>query len=141
MNTELDILKKIQENKKKPTHVRLISRQTGFGPDYLRYICKDLLRKNLVNYQGGDWYLINRRGEEELERKGLIKLRKPSKITKISTVSGLAFWKPKEIEVKTIPVVSHKIEMDFSKPKEEKLSLGKKVEKAVLFLKKLRSGK
>lgn len=139
METELEVLKKIQENKGKPFSIRLISSQTGFGLDYLRYICQNLLRKNFVNCQGRDLYLINRRGEKELERKGLIK-PKPSKITKSLRVPRLAFLKPKEIKVKTLPAVSNKIEINSSssKPKEEKLSLGKKVEKAVLFLKRLR---
>lgn len=139
METELEILKKIQENKGKPTPVRLISIQTGFGPDYLRYICKNLLRKNLVNCQGRDCYLINRRGEKELKRRGLIKAKRSSPSTGLS-LTRLAQWRSREIKVGAIPIISDIIKKtpDSFKPREEKLNFGKKVEKAVSFLKKLR---
>lgn len=143
MDTEIEILKQIRGNKGKLTQIRLISIQAGLGTDYVRYICKNLLRRDLISSGGRDLYLINRRGEKELERKGLIKSSskvfrglRPSR----PSIAKLAFQEPKEIEVKVPPVVNNKIErnLNYSRPREEKLSLGKKVEKAVLSLEKLK---
>ncbi|MGB2762149.1 MAG: hypothetical protein WBC21_01255 [Minisyncoccales bacterium] len=141
METELEILKKILKNKKS-AYVRLISVQTGLGADYVRYICKNLQRKNLIKKQGRDEYSINHAGEKELEKRGLIKTKGifQSSQTGCPAFAKLALWKPKEIKVGTTPVVRAKIEkkLNFPELKEEKLTIGKKVEKAVSFLKKLK---
>lgn len=143
METEIEILKKIQESRKKPIGVLLVSRQTGFGPDYIRYICRNLLRKNLVNLKEKDLYLINHRGKKELESRGLIKLN-PGVFQKLGC-RRLSFeeetsWKPKEIKVKVVPNVNNKIKINLNspKPKEEKLNFSKKIGRTILALKKLR---
>lgn len=140
METEVEILKKIQESRKKPIRVLLVSRQTGFGPDYIRYICRNLLQKNLVSLKGKDLYLINHRGKKELEKHGLIKLN-PSVFQKSGSCRlSLASWKPKEIKVKIVPNVNSKIKINLNspKPREEKLNFSKKIGRTILALKKLR---
>lgn len=138
METELEILKKIAKNKK-PAHIRLISIQTGFGIDYVRYICKNLLEKELVKKEGRDKYSINRKGQKELEKRGLIRQRGVFQSSQICSpaFAKLALWKPKEI--RTTAVVSNKIkEKSNFEVKEEKLTIGKKVEKAIKALKNLK---
>lgn len=47
MNSELKVLKKIWENKEE-SNIKLISSQTKFGIDYIRYICDCLFKKGWI---------------------------------------------------------------------------------------------
>ena len=154
MNTEITILKTIQKNREKLVHVRMIARQAGFGLDYVRYILGNLIRKELVNRKGRDLYLITRYGKKELKKKGLYKIKKeqvPRKREQKGTSSSQARAKIKNInkeegrriqpiKIKSIPAVSGKVKMNSNalELKEEKLTIGKKVERAILALQKMR---
>lgn len=148
MNTELEILRKIWKNKEK-VQVRLIAKQTGWGIDYVWYICKSLLQKDLVRYKVRGQYLITHKGQKELEKRGLIKLKlssrkMSSKILKRKRSEQkwtLPTLRPlKETKVKT-PSSKIKLNPSYSQQKTEKLNLGRKVEKAILTLTRLKRTK
>lgn len=111
MNSELEVLKKIWENKGE-AQIRLISNQTGMGLDFTRFLCQSLLRKGWIKpvRRKRDWYKITFQGKKEL---GLRKLRK----------------------VKTSPLAV--IESRFV-PEEIKLKLSKKIKEAISSLKGLK---
>lgn len=75
MNTELNILKQISENKGKAS-VQLIAKVLRMRSDYIRYLCLELIKKGLIKkLKGRDWYKITRRGEKEIGKP----TRKPPK--------------------------------------------------------------
>lgn len=151
MNSELEILKKFWENDGE-TYIRLISNQAGFGIDYTRYICNSLLRKGQIEVikKKRDWYRITSQGKKELKLRGIIKpevIRKTSKLEKVTYyLSQKLETKPKKIEIKTVLSNFQKVGPREQKSnlggnlvlaREEKLNLGKKIEKAVAFLRNL----
>ena len=99
MSTELNLLKKISENKRKAP-IQLIAKQLKIGNDYARYLCRDLLKKGLVKkLKKRDWYRITLKGGKEIgERKKPI--RKPPK---------RSISRKKEIERKIQKKVSKKL--------------------------------
>ena len=66
MNTELNILKQISENKGKAP-VQLIAKGLKMRNDYIRYLCIELIKKGLAKkLKGRDWYKITRKGQKEI---------------------------------------------------------------------------
>jgi len=129
MSSELEVLKKIWENNGK-TYIKLISNQTGFGPDYVRYICNCLSKRGeikLVKKKFG-WYRITAKGKKELKLRGIVGteiLRKAGKIKKIVLPLSLKLPKFKLLKSKLIAT------------EEKRLKLGKKIERAVSFLRRV----
>ena len=74
MNSESEVLKTIWENNGE-TSIKLISNQTGFGADYVRYICNSLSKrgeiKSVKKKQG--FYRITAKGEKKLKLLGIFK--------------------------------------------------------------------
>ena len=103
MNSELEILKKIWENNGK-TYLRLISQQTGFGADYVRYICNCLLKKNQIKPIKGkrDWYKISVQGKKELKLLGIIKPKAPPSRVRagVSVAEKVIYYFPKKLKIK-----------------------------------------
>ena len=133
MNTELEVLKRILKGKDK-IPIKLISSQSGFGADYIRFICKKLEERDLVKSLQRDWYQITAKGQKELERRGLIRRVLRKKGLKIES----PVWDRVQIPViHPAKTVKLKFKSALAEPKAEKLNLGKKIEKAALFLKKL----
>jgi len=134
MNTELEVLKKISKGKDK-IPVKLISSHLGYGTDYIRFICKKLEERDLVQALLRDWYKITAKGQKELERRGLIKKSLQKKGLKIES----SVWDRVRIPViypsKTVKL---KLKSEFGEPKAEKLKLGQKIEKAATFLRNFR---
>jgi len=76
MNTELNILKQISENKGRAS-VQLIAKELRMRNDYIRYLCLELTKKGLVRrLKRRDWCKITQRGQREIGK--LIK-KYPSK--------------------------------------------------------------
>jgi len=69
MNSELQVLKKIWENEGKSS-IKLISNQTGFGLDYVRYLCNSLTKKGQIKSTGKrGWYKITAKKEKEISKR------------------------------------------------------------------------
>jgi repressor of nif and glnA expression len=132
MSTELEVLKKILNGKDK-TPVRSISSHLGYGTDYIRFICQKLAERDLIKCLGRNWYKITAKGQKELERRGLIKKRLKNRGLKIEN----PVWDRVQIPV-IHPSKIVKLKSELAEPKIEKLRLGKKIEKAASFLRKLR---
>jgi len=67
MTTELKVLKQILKDNKKAS-VQLIARQLVMENDYIRYLCKELLKRALVKkLERRDWYEITQKGRQRLE--------------------------------------------------------------------------
>ena len=104
MSTELDVLKKISENKGKAP-IQLIAKQLKMGNDYARYLCRDLLKKGLVKkFKKKDWYKITRRGQKEIGKteKSMKKYKKKTKKRlkrKVKTLRKLRSRKKKVAKV------------------------------------------
>lgn len=132
MSSELEVLEKIWENDRK-TSIKLISNQTGFGLDYIRYICNSLTRKGLIKSIGKrGWYKITAKGEKDLRERGVIKTEVSRRVGGIKKVilpwsRKLLMPKPPRIELKSklLPF------------EEKKLKLGKRIEKAASFLRRV----
>lgn len=129
MNSELEVLKKIWENNGE-NYIKLISSQTGFGPDYVRYICKILSKRGEIKSvkKKPGWYRITAKGKKELKSRGIIGaeiLRKAGKIKKIVLLLSLKLPKFKFLKSKLVAT------------EEKKLKLGRKIEKAVSFLRRV----
>ena len=146
MNTELKVLKKIFDEKGR-AHIKSISDYVGFGRDYLRFICRRLIEKDLLISSQRDWYQLSQKGKRKLKLRGLIELRKkrlkrlkklvspPLKFRERGPRSGRVEggWRPK---TKSSPKI--KLTSNFGSLKEKKLKLGRKIEKAAFFLEKLK---
>jgi len=81
MNTELNILKQISENKGKAP-VQLIAKGLKMRNDYIRYLCIELIKKGLAKkLKGRDWYKITRKGQKEIGKteKSMKKYKKKTK--------------------------------------------------------------
>lgn len=137
MNTEIEVLKNFWENNGK-THLRLISNQTGFGTDYVFYLCKYLAKKGEIKSVKGkwDWYSITAQGKKRLKLAGIIK---PKVSRKVNEVEKIIWYLPKKLKARPSEPDLQKFSKKGSliKAEEEKLNLGKKIERAVSFLKKL----
>ncbi|MDP1538656.1 MAG: hypothetical protein Q8M00_01350, partial [bacterium] len=74
MNSELEVLKKIWENKKE-TSIKLISDQTGLGLDYVRYLCNCLIKRGQIKpvRKKPGWYRITAKGKKKLKLLGIFK--------------------------------------------------------------------
>lgn len=138
MNSEIEILKRIWESKGN-TYLRLISDQTGFGIDYVRYLCDCLLKKGQIEpvKEKRDWYRITVRGKKELELLGIIK---PKVSRKVSAVEKVVYYFPKRLKTKPreVKIKVKKPKEKLIKVEEEKLNLGGIIAKAVSFLKSLK---
>lgn len=139
MNSELEILKKIWENGGESS-VRLISKQAGFGIDYIRYICNCLFQKGRVKEVRGerDCYVITSRGEKDLEVRGIIK---PKVSKRESSVEKVIYYFPKKLKLKISKSNSQEVSIkqprgNLIKPEEKKLNLGQSIEKAISALKR-----
>ena len=127
MGSELQVLKKIWENEKE-TSVQLISDQTGFGLDYVRYLCNCLIKRGQVKpvrkKQG--FYRITAKGKKKLKLLGIFQpkiLKEDKGIKKVILPWPKELLKVRLPKGKEIPV------------EEKKLRLGKMVEKTISFLK------
>jgi len=122
MNSELQVLKKIWENEGKSS-IKLISNQTGFGLDYVHYLCNSLTKKGQIKSTGKrGWYKITAKREKEISKRiGGVK--------KVILPWAGKFLAPKPLKVKSktklLPV------------KEKKLNFGKKIEKVISFLRRV----
>lgn len=104
MDSELQVLKKIWENKEE-SYVKLISSQTGLGTDYVHYLGHCLLKKNQIKPIQGkrDWYKITAKGKKELESRHLIR----SKIAKkAANTEKVIYYFPKKLSVPKLKVAS-----------------------------------
>lgn len=121
MNSELQILKKIWENEGE-SHIKLIYSQTGFGLDYIRYVCNCLIKKKKLKTVKGsrDLYKITSIGKKELMLFGIIKPR------------VLLFARKAKIKETKIK----KPKSDIIQPEEKKLNLGRNFTKTIFFLKR-----
>ena len=92
MNSELEVLKKIWENKKE-THLKLISQQTGLGLNYTRYLCSSLLKKGQIKLVKNkhDYHKITSKGKRELKLRGLVKFKKKRILKRILKRENLAW--------------------------------------------------
>jgi len=132
MSSELEVLEKIWENEGESS-IKLISNQTRFGLDYVRYICNSLIRKGQVKSTGKrGWYKITAKGEKDLTLRGVIKTEVSRRVGGIKKVilpwsRKLLMPKPPKIELKSklLPF------------EERKLKLGKRIEKAASFLRRV----
>lgn len=124
MNSEIQILKKIWENEGE-SHIKLIYSQTGFGLDYIRYVCNCLIKKKKLKTVKGsrDLYKITSIGEKELMLFGIIKPQILPKARKI---------KIKKIKIKK----SKSLSSHIIQPEEKKLNLGRGFTKTIFFLKR-----
>lgn len=140
MSSELDVLKKIRDGGEK-TSARRISSQTGFGLDYVRYICNGLTKQGLIKptIRQIDCYSLTSRGEKELIRRGVIK---PKIVGKADEVKKIIYYLPKKLiaasaERKTKSQAKLSLKGLKVRAEEKKLNLGQGIMKAVSFLKKL----
>lgn len=125
MDSESKVLKAIWENKKQgQTHVNSISKQVGFSPDYVRYICNFLVKKGQINRpkRKSDWYKLTAKGKKALKLYGIAKTPK-----KASDIEKIIQYLPKKIVTKSGR--SGLIAAD-----ERKLNLGRSIAKAASFL-------
>ncbi|MFH1460988.1 MAG: hypothetical protein ABIF84_01015 [Patescibacteria group bacterium] len=140
MSSELDVLKKIRDGGEE-TSTRRISSQTGFGLDYVRYICSGLTKQGLIKPTARkiDCYSLALRGEKELIRRGVIK---PKIVGKADEVKKIIYYLPKKLiaapaERKTKTRAKLSLKGMAVRAEEKKLNLGRGIMKAVSFLKKL----
>ena len=138
MNSELEILKKIWEEKGE-TNLRLVSNQTGFSLDYTYYLCQCLFEKEEIKPIEGkrDWFKITFKGKKRLEAGYLIK---PKKSKKVKDTEKVVYYLPKKLKVKPSEDSFQKVNPKSQKKKliesdEKKLNLGKSIDKAISFLK------
>lgn len=79
MNSELEVLKKIWQNRK--TNIRVMSKHIGMSIDYIDYICKYLAKKGdikpVMNHRG--WYQITSQTEKALKNQGIIRNKESKK--------------------------------------------------------------
>lgn len=110
MNSELKILKTIWKNNKEAS-IRLLSRQTGLGIDYTRYICSCLCKKNQIEPIKGrrDWYQLTSQGKKTLKLRGILEPE----------------------------IAKRASEGELIRAEEKRLNLGKAIEKAVSYLRNL----
>ena len=125
MNSELQILKKIWESD--GSQIKSISKQTGFGMDYVRYICSCLLKKGKIKAIKGkrDWYQIAPQGKKELEHRGLIKL---PLLKKVKDIEKVVYYFPKKLShhsIKSTP--SKKTKVAKNDPESRVLGTGQKI--------------
>lgn len=108
METELKILRKIWENNGEVS-IRLLSRQTGLGIDYTRYICTQLVTKEEIEPVKGkrDWYWLLPKGESKLRLAGIMEPKDSKKMGWGESPKGRF------------------------EPDEKKLSLGRSLERAI----------
>jgi len=112
MSTELNLLKKISENKGKAP-IQLITKQLKIGNDYARYLCRDLLKKGLVKkFKKKDWYSITLKGEKETGKREK-PVRKPLK---------RSISRKKEVERKIQKKVSKKLKKKTKKKSKKKIT-------------------
>ncbi len=121
MNSEIQILKKIWENEGE-SHIKLIYSQTGFGLDYIRYVCNCLIKKGKITAvkNNRDLYRITSIGKKELMLFGIIKPQ---------VLQWARKTKIKEIKTK-------KPKSDIIQPEEKKINLGRNFTKTISFLKR-----
>lgn len=137
MNSEFEILKKILENDEK-TYIRKISNQTGFGIDYVRYICNCLVKKGKIKPLKGnrDWYQITSEGRQKLKLCGTT--IKPKVLKKLTKAEKVIYYFPQKFKIKSLknsPVISIKREKaKLIEGEEKKLNLGRIIEKTASFL-------
>jgi len=126
MNSELEVLKKIWENNGESS-IKLISNQTGFGLDYIRYICNFLSEKGKIKSveKKPRWYKITIKGKRELK---LQEIHRPKVLRKEKGIKMVVFPWPKFLS----KVKSSKDK--FITIEEKKLKIGKKIEKIASFL-------
>lgn len=138
MNSELEVLKKIWQSGGK-TYIKLISNQTGLSLDYARYLCNCLFKKDQLKPIKGkrDCYGITPKGKRELRLRGIAEEKVPRKVRNLEK---LIYYLPaKKLKV-SLPksnfqkVGTKCLEDNLIEAKEKKLNLGKKIEKAVSFL-------
>ncbi|MFH1565258.1 MAG: hypothetical protein ABIC82_05465 [bacterium] len=120
MNSEIQILKKIWENEGE-SHIKSIYSQTGFGLDYIRYVCNCLIKKGKIMAvkNNRDLYRITSIGKKELMMFGIIKPQ---------VLPWVRNTKNKEIKIK-------KPKSDMIQPEEKKINLGRNFTKTISFLK------
>jgi len=135
MNTELKVLKKIFEEKGR-AHIKSISDYVGFGRDYLRFICRRLIEKDLLISSQRDWYQLSQKGKRQLKLRGLIELRK-KRLKRLKKLVSPPLKFREFPKTKSSPKI--KLTSNFGSLKEKKLKLGKEIEKATSFLEKLMS--
>jgi len=140
MSSELDVLKKIRDGGEE-TSARRLASQTGFGLDYVRYICSGLAKQGLIKPTARqiDCYSLTLRGEKELIRRGVIK---PKIVGKADEVKKIIYYLPKKliaasVERKTKIRAKLSLKGMAVRAEEKKLNLGRSIMKAVSFLKKL----
>ncbi len=113
--------------------IKLLSNQTGFGLDYVRYICNSLTKKGWIKSTGKrGWYKITAKGEKELKERGIIKTEISKRIGGVKKV--ILPWPRKLSSPKPLRV---KLKSKLLPLKEKKLNLGKVIEKAVSFLRRV----
>lgn len=125
MDSESKVLKAIWENKgQKQTHVNAISKQVGFSPDYIRYICNFLVKRGQINRPKRklDWYKLTAKGKKALKLYGIAKTPK-----KVRDIKKIIQYLPKKTLTKSGR--SGSIAAD-----ERKLNLGRSIAKAASFL-------
>lgn len=148
MNSEFAVLKEIWKSGAR-TYVKLISHQTGLGLDYIRYLCNYLVKKGQIKLIKGkrDYYEITAKGKKKLTLSGVIKEKTPRKISK----SGKMFPHSRKLTFSLRGLPSKKIKVNLPQSRsetliaknslitaeEKKLNLGKKIEKAVSFLRNI----
>jgi len=145
VNSELEILKRIWENKKE-SHLKLISNQIGFGLDYTRYLCNSLFKKGQIKpvKNRRDHYKITPKGKRELKLRGLIKLKKILKRKSLVYPVGsrrLSFGVWPTLKLRAFPkkTESFSKRLKINKPGSEiSRLLGKEVERFASSLEKLK---
>ena len=112
------------------SYIKLISNQTGFGPDYVRYICNALSKRGEIKpvKKKPGWYRITAKGKKELKLRGIIGAEVSRKITGVKKI--------------VLPLSLKLPKFTLSKSKlvrreEKKLRLGEKIEKAISFLRRV----
>lgn len=129
MNSELKVLKTIWENKgQRQIHVKSISKQVGFSPDYVRYICNFLEKKGQISRpkRKPDWCKLTAKGRKALKLYGVAETKTPEKTRDREKI---IWYLPKKIAAKNSK--SRSVVAD-----ERKLNLGQSIVKAVSFLKR-----
>lgn len=127
MDSESRVLKAIWENKeKRQAHVNSISKQVGFSPDYVRYLCNFLVQKRQISRlkRKLDWYKLTAKGKKALKLYGIAKTETSKKAGGIERIIQ---YLPKKTATKSGK--SRLITAD-----ERKLNLGRSIAKAASFL-------
>lgn len=87
MTTERELLKQIWENNGKIS-LQLIAKRLGIRTDYIGYLCKELVRKDLIKKFERDRYKVTAKG-----RKSLAKLELITSVKKLPTRQRIAYKK------------------------------------------------